>query len=105
MESRSKWELAVFDFITMAKTQSVFLSNRIGLAGLAMSSDGKKLAATDSYGGTRLIECHDLTIQKYAIVQKPDNAVAFSRMPVSFEATSRFFAVGCADGRVALRTI
>jgi WD40 repeat protein len=109
--------LAMFDLRTMAKTQSVFLSGGggIAVAPIAMSPDGKKLAATDSYGGTHLFECHDLTIQKYVDTieeKRPDEeprrfwSVEEPRRfwPVAFDPTSRLFAVGCGNGRVVLRT-
>jgi WD40 repeat protein len=104
--SGSKWELALFDLRTMAKTQSVFLSGYDGFAGIAISPDGKKLAITNSKGGTLLIECHDLNIQKCVDTieeQMPDEALGLR--PVAFDPTSRFIAVGRLGGRVELRTI
>jgi WD40 repeat protein len=98
--SSSKRELALFDLRTMAKTQSVFHSG--DFAGIAMSPDGKKLATTDSMGGTRIFECHDLTIQKYVEAR---GSLSLGLRPVAFDPTSRVFAVGNVDGRVELRTI
>jgi WD40 repeat protein len=104
--SGSKWELALFDLRTMAKTQSVFLSGYDGFAGIAISPDGKKLAITNSKGGTLLIECHDLNIQKCVDTieeQMPDEALGLR--PVAFDPTSRFIAVGRLDGRTEIRPI
>jgi WD40 repeat protein len=105
MASGRKWELALFDLRTMAKIQSVFLSGgRDDFDGIAMSPDGKKLATTNRSGGGALIfECHDLTIQKAVdnLEQRSDETVGF--WPVAFDPTSRFFAVGCPDGKVKLR--
>jgi WD40 repeat protein len=106
--SKSKWELALFDdSIPMSKTQSVFLSGgRDEFHAIAMSPDCKKLATTNSSGGTRIFECHDLTIQKYAIEQGLDDGrvddVEYLPMPIVFDPTSQLFAVGCSDGRVEL---
>jgi WD40 repeat protein len=101
----NKKELALFDLRTMAKTQSVFLSDGTGsLAGIAMSPDGKKLATTNTNGGTRLIQCHDLTIQTNVDTIE-EQWQAQGRQPVAFDPTSRFIAVGRLDGRVELRTI
>jgi WD40 repeat protein len=109
----NKQELALFDLRTMAKTQSVsvFLDARYpgSLGGIAMSPDGKKLAITNTKGEIRLIECHDLTIQKHVdtIEQQRQQRRGEGRglWPVTFDPTSRVFAVGCLDGRVELRTI
>jgi WD40 repeat protein len=98
-------ELALFDLRTMAKTQSVVLSGgRFDFGCLAMSPDGKKLGTTNIDGDIRLFECHDLTIQKCVdtIVHGPEEV---GLRPVAFDPTSRYFAVGCIDGRVKLRTL
>jgi WD40 repeat protein len=88
----------------MAKTQSVVISDHV--AGIAMSPDGNTLATSNRNGGTRIFECRELTSQKYAIAHRPeDDAVAVFHTPVAFDPTSRFYAVGCADGRVVLRSI
>jgi WD40 repeat protein len=100
----SKRELALFDLRTMAKTQSVVLSDHTDVAGFAMSPDGKKLATVNRSGGTRLFECHDLTIQTYVDTIEEHMGI-FWRWPVAFDSTSRLFAVGCFDGRVELRSI
>jgi WD40 repeat protein len=104
MGSGTERELALFDLRTMAKTQSI--GNQINVARIAMSPDGKKLATVNTRGGTRIFECHDLTIQKYVdtiIEQSSEEAVLL--WPVSFDPTSQVFAVGGLDGRVELRTI
>jgi hypothetical protein len=89
----------------MAKTQSVFLSGHRDFAGIAMSPDGKKLAITNNMEGTRLIECHDLTIQKNVdTIEEQRPREARGLWPVVFDPTSRFIAVGRLDG-VELRTI
>jgi WD40 repeat protein len=99
----TKWELALFDLRTMAKTQSVFLSGgRFDFACLAMSPDGKKLATINAVGEISLFECHDLTIQK--CVDTIEHQRGQALWPVAFDPTSRVFAVGCLDGRVELRT-
>jgi WD40 repeat protein len=105
MTSESKPEIALFDLRTMAKTQTVVLSDHHHYPGIAMSPDGKKLAVTNKSGGTQLFECHDLTIQKYVynLEQRPDEAVGF--WPVAFDPTSRFFAVRRLDAKVELRRI
>jgi WD40 repeat protein len=96
-------QLAMFDLRTMAKTQSVFLSDSGNICIIAMSPDGKKLATTNMYGVIRLFECHDLTIQKYVDTeQRSDEVVGL--WPVSFDPTSRLLAIGCIDSRVKLRT-
>jgi WD40 repeat protein len=106
MESGRDSELAMFDLRTMAKTQSVLLSGgRVDFASMAISPDGKNLATVTRSRGTQIFECHDLTIQKFDIDQRPGVDVGFSRLPVAFDPTSRFFAVGCIDGRVELRTL
>jgi hypothetical protein len=106
-----KWELALFDLRTMAKTQSVFLSvyrRLFCVAGIwdsiAMSPDGKTLATTNSWGGTRIFECHDLTIQKCVatLEERSNESVGFS--PVAFDPTSRLYAVVRFGRRVELRT-
>jgi WD40 repeat protein len=99
--SESKCELALFDLRTMAKTQSVFLPDGSNSGGIAMTPDGKKLATTNMYGGIRLFECHDLTIQKYVDTEQRSDVGLW---PVSFDPTSRLLAIGCIDGRVKLRT-
>jgi hypothetical protein len=86
----------------MAKTQSVVLSDgNSTITGMAMSPDGKKLAITYRDGEIReirLIECHDLHIQKYV-----DNT---EHCPVvAFDPTDRFLAIGRRAGRVELRTL
>jgi WD40 repeat protein len=101
----SKGELALFDLRTMAKTQSVVLSDGSNLGGLAMSPDGTTLAATYRYGGTRLIECHDLTIRKYVDTEQRSDDEPMGIWPVVFDPTSRFFAAVRSDGRVDLRSI
>jgi WD40 repeat protein len=108
MGSGSKWELALFDLRTMAKTQSVVISDHRHISDIAMSPDGKKLAITNNSGGTRLIECHDLTIQKYVdTIHEPraDEATVLWHWPVAFDPTSRLYAVGRLGGRVELRTL
>jgi hypothetical protein len=67
-----------------------------------MSPDGKKLATTNIRGETRLIQCHDLTIQKYVDTRGSPSPGLW---PVAFDPTSRVFAVGRGNGRVELRTI
>jgi WD40 repeat protein len=104
----NKQELALFDLRPMAKTQSVFLSCDFAsrLAGIAMSPDGKKLATTNRIGETRLIECHDITIQKCVdTIEKQRPGEAFGPHPVAFDPTSRFIAVGRLDGRTEIRPI
>jgi WD40 repeat protein len=99
-----KRELALFDLRTMAKTQSVVLYDDSTISGMAMSPDGKKLAITYRDGELRLVECHDLTIQKYVdtiIEQRPEGGIR----PIAFDPTNRFFAIGRFDGRVELRTL
>jgi WD40 repeat protein len=99
--SGNKRELALFDLRTMGKTQNVFLSGNF--KSIALSPDGKKLATTDSTGGTRIFECHDLTIQKYFDTRGSLRPGIWA--PVAFDPTSRVFAAGLLDGRVDLRTI
>jgi WD40 repeat protein len=102
MGSGGKWELALFDLRTMAKTQSVFLSGgSTDYAGIAMSPDNKQVATVKRSGGTRLFECHDLTIQKY-FDNSDDDVGIFS---LAFDPTSRVLATGRYDGRVELRTL
>jgi WD40 repeat protein len=104
MASGRKCELSLFDLRTIAKTQSVFASGTI-FAGIAMSPDGKKLATVIS-GGTRIFERHDLTIQKHVEnLEEPRPYEAAVLLPITFDPTSRFFAVGCFGGRVELRTL
>jgi WD40 repeat protein len=109
MGNGKKWELALFDLRTMAKTQSVVISDhRDSIVGIAMSPDGKKLAITNNSGGTRLIECHDLTIQIYIHgidERRADEATVLWNGPVAFDPTSRLYAVGRLGGRVELRTL
>jgi WD40 repeat protein len=102
---KSKRELALFDLRTMAKTQSVFLSGYGGLAGIAMSPDGKKLAITHGTGGTRVFDCHDLTLRKYVATLEQRSGEAVELRPIAFDPTSRLIAVGSLDGRVELRTL
>jgi WD40 repeat protein len=105
--SIKKWELALFDLKTMAKTQSV-AHGHIDLARIAMSPDGKKLVTTNIDGGIQLIECHDLTIRKknYNVKERPAGVVPVPRRwPVAIDPTGRFFAVERFDGRVELRAI
>jgi WD40 repeat protein len=101
----SKRELALFDLRTMAKTQSVVFSDGNNFGGIAMSPDGKTLAATYRNGGTRLIECHDLTIRKYVDTEQRSDDEPMGIWPVVFDPTSRFFAAVRSDGRVDLRSI
>jgi hypothetical protein len=71
-----------------------------------MSPDGKKLATTNIRGETRLIQCHDLTIQKYvANLQQGSDEVLGISPAVAFDPTSRLYAVACIDGSVELRTL
>jgi WD40 repeat protein len=72
---------------------------------MAMSPDGKKLATIDSDGGTRIFESRDLTIQKYFTWQRPDADVGYYGVPVAFDPTNRFLAIGRYNGRVELRTV
>jgi WD40 repeat protein len=72
---------------------------------IAMSPDGKKLATTSRNGGTRLFECHDLTIQKYVDTIEYRSGEAVGLSPIAFDPTSRLFAVRFIDGRVELRAI
>jgi WD40 repeat protein len=104
----NKQKLALFDLRTMAKTQSVFLDAGYDgrLCGMAMSPDGKKLATTNTKGRIRVIECHDLTIQKCVdTIEEQRRGEARVIWPVAFDPTSRVFAVGRGNGRVELRTI
>jgi WD40 repeat protein len=100
-----KKELSLFDLRSMAKTQSVLLSDHCNFARIAMSPDGKRLATTDTYGGIGLFECHDRTIHKYVDTIEHGSDKAVGLCPVAFDPTSRCFAVGCIDGRVKLRTL
>jgi WD40 repeat protein len=106
MGSGSGWELALFDLRTMVKTQSVVLPHGYAHFGsIAMSPDGKKLAITNDTGGIRVFECRDLTIQEYFIQQRQYDASAFVRWPVTFDPTSRFFAVGRNGGIAEIQAI
>jgi WD40 repeat protein len=108
MSNFSGWELALFDLRNMVKTQSVVLPQAgcDPFGSMVMSPDGKKLAITNKTGGgIRLFECRDLNIQEYFIEQRQYDALAFVRWPVSFHPTNKFFAVGCGNGRVEIRTI
>jgi WD40 repeat protein len=103
MSSGSTFELALFDLRTMVKTQSLVLPHGYAhFVSIAMSPDGKKLAITSDTGGIRVFECRDLTIQEYAIEQRQYD---FVRWPVTFDPTSRFFAVGRNGGIVEIRAI
>jgi WD40 repeat protein len=100
MSNSRKWELALFDLRTMVKTQSVVLPHGYAhFVSIGMSPDGKKLAITSDTGGIRVFECRDLTIQEYAIEQRQYD---FVRWPVTFDPTSRFFAVGRNGGIVEI---
>jgi WD40 repeat protein len=103
MSNSRKWELALFDLRTIVKTQSVVLPyGCVHFLRIAMSPDGKKLAITSDTGGIRVFECRDLTIQEYAIEQRQYDSSAFVRWPVTFDPTSRFFAVGRNGGIVEI---
>jgi WD40 repeat protein len=104
MASGSKWEVALFNLRTMAKTQSFFLPGGPNdLADIAMSPDGKKVAITNNSGAAQLFECHDLTIRKSVDTLEQRSDEDEGRWPVAFDPTSRLFAVACLDGRVELR--
>ena len=72
---------------------------------------GKKVVTVERGGGTRIFECQDLIIQKDALEQAGRNlrleGMTYLRLehgpvPIVFDPTSQFVAVGCSDGRVEL---
>jgi WD40 repeat protein len=98
------WELSLYKLKTMAKTQSVVVSgDHCNFAGIAMSPNGKKLVTTGATGRILLFESHDLNIQKYVDNLEHRSNEAQGLWPVTFDPTSRLYAVGCVGGRVELR--
>jgi WD40 repeat protein len=118
-EHEIEWELAMFHLRTMAKIRSVTLfGDWLEFGRIAVSPDGKKLVTTNRRGIARLFECDDLSIQKYDPKHtKGDWMEAIEEcsvfrdsemeesMPIAFDSTSQFFAVGCIEGRVEILTV
>jgi WD40 repeat protein len=96
---RNESKLALTELETMTKTQSVVMPRFIATC-FAFSTDSKQLVVGDSRGRIRLFQTDDFSVQRdlEALARQPVRSVAF-------DATGRFLAFGCSEGRLELRSL